>query len=45
MYFKYSDLLHHEGDKYAQHDQIKEFRQLTHAFEKAVIAEVQDPGN
>jgi hypothetical protein len=32
-----------EPDKQAQHDQIKEFRQLTHAFEKAVIGAVSPP--
>ena len=32
-----------EPDKQAQHDQIKEFRQLTHAFEKAVIGAINPP--
>jgi hypothetical protein len=32
-----------EPDKQAQHDQIKEFRQLTLAFEKAVIGAVSPP--
>jgi hypothetical protein len=32
-----------EPDKQQLHDQIKEFRQLTQAFEKAVIGEVQPP--
>ena len=32
-----------EGDKRAQQDQIKEFRLLTHAFEKAVISAISDP--
>jgi hypothetical protein len=31
-----------EPDKQAHHDQIKEFRQLTHSFEKAVIG-LQSP--
>ena len=31
-----------EHDKQAHHDQIKEFRQLTHSFEKAVIG-LQSP--
>jgi hypothetical protein len=32
-----------DPDKQQLHDQIKEFRQLTHAFEKAVINAVTDP--
>jgi hypothetical protein len=32
-----------EPDKQAQHDQIKEFRGLTHDFEKAVIGATQPP--
>jgi hypothetical protein len=32
-----------EPDKQAQHDQIKEFRELTHAFEKAVIGAQNPP--
>ena len=32
-----------DPDKQQQHDQIKEFRQLTHAFEKAVIGAVNPP--
>ena len=33
------------GHKPVLNDQIKEFRQLTHGFEKAVLAAVQDPEN
>ncbi len=32
-----------DPDKQQQHDQIKEFRELTHAFEKAVIGSVNPP--
>lgn len=32
-----------EPDKQAHHDQIKEFRELTHAFEKGVIGATQPP--
>ena len=32
-----------EPDRQEKHDQIKEFRQLTHAFEKAVIGAVNPP--
>jgi hypothetical protein len=32
-----------DPDKQEKHDQIKEFRQLTHTFEKAVIGAVNPP--
>jgi len=32
-----------DPDKQQQHDQIKEFKDLTHTFEKAVIGEINPP--
>jgi hypothetical protein len=34
-----------DPDKQQQHDQINEFKELTRAFEKAVIAAIEDPEN